>query len=48
MKTLPGLFAVVFVMVTVALFLTGCSENSGWGVSPGGVPINNSAPAAGE
>jgi hypothetical protein len=47
MKALPGLLALVFVMVTAALFLTGRAENSGWGVSPGGLPINNSAPASG-
>jgi hypothetical protein len=46
MKSLPVLLALVLLMTTTALFLTGCAENSGWGVSPGGIPIN-SAPASG-
>jgi hypothetical protein len=46
MKSLPGLLALVLLMTTVTSFLTGCAENSGWGVNPGGIPIN-SAPASG-
>lgn len=47
MKPLTGLAALLLVILTLALLLTGCSEDSGWSMSPGGIPAN-SAPASGE
>jgi hypothetical protein len=44
---LPGVPALVFVMVIMALLLTGCAESSGWGVNASGMPLNT-APASGE